>query len=132
MSPASTSSGSGPSGPSGVPADVVNIAGTWVGTLESSNLGPQSVTLTVVQSTNCVDGSWRTAAQDSRGSISGFAAKDSFTGQLSLERGQCALIADITGQVGADTLRWTSTAVRPFGPCVDPLPESIVLSLRRQ
>ena len=50
--------------------------GTWVGTFESQNLGTQQITLTVVQFSNCVDGTWRNASQDLRGAISGFAAKD--------------------------------------------------------
>jgi hypothetical protein len=121
-----------PSGPAPVPVDVVNMAGTWVGTFESPNLGAQQITLTVVQSANCVDGTWRSAAQDSRGAISGFAAKDSFTGQVSFERGQCSAVAEIAGTVASDTIQWTAETVRPFGSCADPLPQSIVLSLRRQ
>jgi len=108
------------------------MAGTWVGTFESPNLGAQQITLTVVQSAACVDGTWRSAAQDSRGAISGFAAKDSFTGQVSFERGQCSAVAEIAGTVASDTIQWTAETVRPFGSCADPLPQSIVLSLRRQ
>ena len=108
------------------------MAGTWGGTFESPNVGVQQITLTVVQSANCVDGTWRSGSQDSRGAISGFAAKDSFTGQLSFERGQCSAVADITGTVGSDTIQLSAGTVKPFGSCADPLPQSIVLSLRRQ
>lgn len=122
----------GPTSPSDVPADVVNIAGTWAGTLESANLGVQPITVTIVQNGNCVDGTWRSNSQDSRGAISGFAGKNSFTGQLSFERGRCAGVADVTGEVGSDTLRWTATGVSPIGTCADPLPQTVVVSLRRQ
>jgi hypothetical protein len=121
-----------PTGPAPVPADVVNMAGTWVGTIETPDAGVQSVTLTVAQFANCVDGTWRSGSGDSRGAISGFAGKDSFTGQVSFERGPCSAVADIGGTVGPDTIQWTAATVRPFGSCADPLPQSIVLSLRRQ
>jgi hypothetical protein len=110
----------------------VNIAGNWVGTLESSNLPAQSISATVVQIANCVDGTWISSGQNSRGAISGFAGKDSFTGQLSFERGQCSAIGNVTGEVGPDTLRWTGTDLKPVGPCADPLPQSIVVTMRRR
>jgi hypothetical protein len=110
----------------------VNIAGIWVGTLESPNLPTQSISMTVVQLANCVDGTWISSGQNSRGAISGFAGKDSFTGQLSFERGQCSAIGTVTGEVGSDTLRWTGTDLKPIGSCADPLPQSVVVSMRRQ
>ena len=122
----------GPTAPPPGPVEPsVNIAGNWSGTLET-NLGSQAISMTVVQLANCVDGTWSSSAQSSRGAISGFAGKDSFTGQLSFERGQCSAIATVTGEVGADTLRWTSSEMKPIGPCSDPLPQSIVVSMRRQ
>ena len=122
-------------GPSpAVPADVVDMNGMWVGTLESDR-GVQQVTMTVVQFSNCVDGTWRSNAADSRGALSGFAAKDSYTGLLSFELGSCLGFAEVTGNVGADSLRLTGGPVTKSagsGACVDPLPQSVVLSLRRQ
>ena len=124
---------SGPTAPPPGPVEPsVNIAGNWVGTLESSNLPTQSISMTVVQLANCVDGTWTSSGQNSRGAISGFAGQDSFTGQLSFERGQCSAIGTVTGEVGSDTLRWTGTDLKPFGPCADPLPQSIVVTMRRQ
>jgi hypothetical protein len=108
--------------------------GTWVGTLESPD-GVQQITMTVVQFVNCVDGTWRSASQDLRGAISGFAAKDSYSGLFSLERGSCLGVANLTGSVSADTFRLTGGPVTPSagsGACPDPLPQSVVLSLRRQ
>jgi hypothetical protein len=108
--------------------------GTWVGTLETP-AGVQQITMTVVQFSNCVDGTWRNASQDSRGALSGFAARDSYSGLFSLEQGSCLGIADLAGSVGADTLRLTGGPMTPSagsGACPNPLPQSIVLSLRRQ
>ena len=118
-----------------VPADVVNMNGTWVGTLETPAPGVQQIRMTVVQSANCVDGAWRSDSSDHRGALSGYADKDSYTGLLSFERGSCLGIVQITGNVGADTLRLTGGPVTKSvasGTCADPLPESVVLSLRRQ
>jgi hypothetical protein len=109
----------------------VNVAGTWTGTLESE-LGTQTITLTVVQLANCVDGTWISGGQDSRGAISGFADASSFSGQLSFERGRCSAIGTVSGAVGSDTLRWTGTGLKPIGPCSEPLPQSIVVTMRRQ
>jgi hypothetical protein len=121
-----------PTAPSPAPTEPsVNVAGAWSGTLES-NLGTQSIAMTVVQLANCVDGTWISSGQESRGAISGFAGTASFTGQLSFERGRCSAIGTITGEVGAETLRWTGTDMKPIGPCSDPLPQSIVVTMRRQ
>ncbi len=108
--------------------------GTWVGTFES-NLGVQQITLTVVQFSNCVDGTWRNAPQDLRGAISGFAAKDSFSGLFSFEQGSCLGVVNVSGQVGTDSFRLTGGAVTPSagsGACANPLPQSTILTLRRQ
>jgi hypothetical protein len=118
-----------------VPPDVVNMNGTWAGTLESADQGVQQITLTVTQFANCVDGAWRSNSSDTRGALSGFAGKDSYTGLLSFEVGSCLSVVEITGNVGADTLRLTGGPVTKSagsGACANPLPQSIVLSLRRQ
>jgi hypothetical protein len=133
-SDSSSSTPSNPSAPTGVPADIANMNGTWVGTFES-NLGVQQITLTVVQFSNCVDGTWRNAPQDLRGAISGFAAKDSFSGLFSFEQGSCLGVVNVSGQVGADWIQLTGGAVTPSagsGACPNPLPQSTTLSLRRQ
>jgi hypothetical protein len=130
---------SGPTSPTPVSNEpVVNIAGNWVGTFESANLGTQTIAMVVVQSANCVDGSWKSSTNDWTGAISGFAGKDSYSGQMSLERpgsiasGGCLAIGNISGEVGSDTLRWTGTGVTPMGQCIGDLPRSIVITMRRQ
>ena len=89
-------SSSGPSAPSETPhtpaviapptEPVVSMAGIWVGTIESSNFAPQPITITVVQSTNCVDGAWRSDDGQWLGAISGVATGDAFAGQISFVR----------------------------------------------
>ena len=123
-----------PTAPSGVPPGIVDISGTWVGTLESE-LGVQQITLTVVQASNCVDGTWRSSSTDWRGAISGFAEKDSYAGLVSLEKGPCLGVVDMAGPVVDGTLKWTGGPVKPSagsGVCADPLPQTITLTLSRQ
>jgi len=108
--------------------------GTWVGTLESPDRGVQQVSLTVVQFANCVDGTWKSSSSDAQGALSGFAGKDSYTGLLSFELGSCLGVVEVTGNVGADSLRLTGGQVAKSsgsGACAAPLPESVVLSETR-
>jgi hypothetical protein len=127
-----------PSAPSPAPAPgepVVDIAGNWVGTMESANFGVQTMSMVVVQLSNCVDGSWKSADGEWSGAISGLAGKDSFSGDISFERrsgGGCLATGSVTGGVGSGTLQWTSSGATPLGPCTGDLPRSIVIAMRRQ
>jgi hypothetical protein len=124
-----------PTAPTNVPADIVNMNGTWVGTIESPNQPAQQITLTVVQASNCVDGTYQSAGQDLRGAISGYATKDSFSGLLSFEQGACLGIVEVSGAVEAGAFQLAGGPVRPSvasGACPNPFPQSITLSVRRQ
>jgi hypothetical protein len=128
----STSSPSGPTGPGGPFAD---LSGTWTGTFESANLTARAITLTVVQTGNCVDGAWISSASDWHGAISGLATADSFSGFLSLERsasggGQCNATAAVTGPAGS-TLRFTADSMTAVGACSGDLPKAVVITLHR-
>ena len=124
-----------PTSPTAPPVDVVNVAGNWVGTIESANLPPQTISMVVVQFADCVDGSWRSTDGDWTGAISGFARKDSFSGQITFERrsnGGCLASGNVGGDVGSDTLRWISVGATPIGACAGSVPQSFVVNLRRQ
>ena len=128
-SPATNPSSPAPSG------DVVNVAGNWVGTLESANVAVQTISMVVVQFADCVDGSWKSADGDWTGAISGFARSDSFSGQITFERrsgGGCLASGNVGGDVGSDTLRWTGIGAAPIGQCAGNIPQSIVITMRRQ
>jgi hypothetical protein len=91
--------------------------------------------MVVVQFADCVDGSWKSADGDWSGAISGFARADAFSGQITFERrsnGGCLASGNIGGDVGSDTLRWISVGATPLGTCSGTLPQSIVLTMRRQ
>jgi hypothetical protein len=115
---------------------VAALAGTWVGTIESSNYPTKSITLLIVQSANCVDGAWRSDDGEWLGGLSGFAVDDGYVGQISLvrseDRERCGGIADVEGPVEASSLRWTGAGFNSQGTCVRPLPQGLVISLRRQ
>ena len=126
-----TVSAPAPTGP------VVNIAGTWTGTMTSANLPSQSITMMVVQATNCVDGAWSSASSAWAGSISGYAGEASYSGLVSFERpasggGKCLASATISGPVVGNMLHWTAGTLTPIGVCDGDYPQSIVLDLQRQ
>ena len=122
-----------PSTPTGQFAD---MSGTWTGTFESANFSTRTITLTVVQTTNCVDGAWITSTSDWHGAISGLATADSFSGFLSFERsasggGQCDATSAVAGAAGQPTLRLTADSLSPVGSCAGDLPKGIVVTLHR-
>jgi hypothetical protein len=124
--------GSASPGPTGVFAD---FSGTWTGTFESTNFSTRSITFTVVQTSNCVDGAWITSTSDWHGAVSGLATADSFSGFLSFERsssggGQCDATAPVSVSAG-QTLRITADALTAVGPCAGDLPKAIVVTLHR-
>jgi hypothetical protein len=124
-----------PNPPSPVPAAPANVAGNWTGTLESSGFAPRTVSVFAFQGGTCVDGAWRTDPPEWDGAISGFADVGSFSGSFSFERpadgpGKCGGIATFSGEVGANSIRWTSTGFT--GGCAGGLPQSVTLTLQRQ
>ncbi|MEQ1907758.1 MAG: hypothetical protein ABMA15_03000 [Vicinamibacterales bacterium] len=118
--------------PSAQVPDPVNVAGTWVGTLESSGLAPRSISLVVVQGGSCVDGGWKTDPAEWVGTISGFADATSYSGLMTIENldRTCTGVATVSGLVGTDTLRWTGTGFT--GGCPGGLPRGLTISLSRQ
>jgi hypothetical protein len=126
------SSGPGPTAPGGPFAD---LSGTWTGTFESVNFSTRNITLTVVQSGNCVDGAWINSGSDWHGAISGVATADSFSGFLSFERsasggGQCDATGAVSGPAGS-TMRFTVDSLTPVGNCSGDLPKGVIVTLHR-
>jgi hypothetical protein len=118
-----------------VVANPVNVAGNWTGTFESSGFAPRAITLLAFQTGACVDGAWKTEPEEWVGAISGYADVASFTGSISFQRpgdgaGECSGVGTFSGDVGADTLRWTSTGFT--GECAGGLPSTVTITLRRQ
>jgi hypothetical protein len=123
----------GPTSPP--PAAPANVAGNWTGMLESSGFAPRAISILAFQGGTCVDGAWRTDPPEWTGAISGFADVASFSGSVSFERpadgpGKCGGIATFSGDVGTDSIRWTSPGFT--GACAGGLPQSVTITLRRQ
>jgi hypothetical protein len=124
-----------PSSPTAPAQDVVNLAGNWVGTIESANVPALNISMVVVQFADCVDGSWKSADGDWTGAISGFARKDTFSGQITFERrsgGGCVASGNVGGEVVSDTLQWMGVGASPIGQCAGNVPQSLVINMRRQ
>jgi hypothetical protein len=128
------SSSSAPS-PATATGPFADLSGTWTGTFEASNFSTRTITVTVVQTGNCVDGAWISSTSDWHGAISGLATADAFSGFLSFERsasggGQCDATAAISGPAG-QTLRFTADNLGAVGACDGELPKGVVVSLHR-
>ena len=132
-----------PTAPTHTPAPVAPptgpvppIAGTWAGTIESSNYGTKSITLLVVQSTNCIDGAWRSDDGQWLGAISGVTVGDTYVGQISFvrseDRDRCGGVANVEGPVGDASLQWAGPGFVAQGTCERPLPQNLLIALRRQ
>jgi hypothetical protein len=111
------------------------VSGNWTGTLESSGFATRAISILAFQTGTCVDGAWRTDPEEWVGAISGFAAVSSFSGSLSFQRpadgpGKCGGVGSFSGDVGANTIKWTSTGFT--GECAGGLPQSVTITLRRQ
>jgi len=97
---------------------------------------PQPITLTAVQSANCVDGAWRSDDGRWLGAISGLATGDAYVGQISLvpadDRERCEGVANVDGPITATSLRWTAAALEIRGTCQRELPRGLVITLRKR
>ncbi len=126
-----------PSPPVPPPSPVVNMAGTWTGTVQSANFPARTITLVVSQGDSCVDGEWHDTTLDWKGAISGFASADSFSGQISFERtaaggGKCQAAGFVSGPVGSVMKLAAGDLSAPAGSCTGDLPQSLVLTVQRQ
>jgi hypothetical protein len=117
------------------PMAPANVGGNWTGTLESSGFATRNISIVAFQGGTCVDGAWNTNPAEWVGAISGVADVGSFSGSVSFERpadgpGKCGGIATFSGEVGADTIKWTSPGFT--GSCAGGLPQAVTITLRRQ
>jgi hypothetical protein len=116
---------------------VFNIAGNWSGTFRTSNLPTRTITMTIVQSSSCVDGAWKDSAGQWSGAISGFATADSFSGQFSFERtadggGKCTAVGLAEGPIGDNGIGLKVATFSTSGSCDGELPEGTTITLQRQ
>jgi hypothetical protein len=125
--------GSSPTAPS-----VVNLAGTWSGTMQytQSPSGPaaqfvQGVSMSLSQSGNTINGTWTTTSGTARnGTVGGTVTSNSFSGSftygdLSVISTPCTGTLAVSGSASSSNLMWTSPTV--VENCTDP-PVSITIA----
>jgi hypothetical protein len=115
---------------------VVNLAGSWSGTLESTNFPSHAITMTIVQGGSCVDGAWLSSSDTWSGALSGYAGADSYSGQITIEfttdsGDRCNGVATTNGPASTDTISLKSTGFMAIGQCATTLPQSLVVKLHR-
>jgi hypothetical protein len=126
LAPSAVSSGTG-----------VSIAGTWNGTIVSSNNTTAQFRMVLTQSGSDVTGSWDSTSVSWAGQISGVVSGSSFDGQLKFsgtaaDGTVCTGTANVAGPATASTITWTSASGVVGGSCPAPLPTGLKIDVQRQ
>ena len=126
-------------GPSGVSSGTAatNIAGTWDGTIVSSNNPEAQVKMVLTQSGSDVSGTWESSSVSWAGEISGTVSGSTFNGQfkfsgVAIGGTVCTGAATVTGPATTTTLSWTSAGGVVGGTCPAPLPLGLKIDAQRQ
>jgi hypothetical protein len=109
------------------------VAGTWTGTIESSQFAAQPISVRFVQSLDCVDGDWKTTGTDWNGAISGYAQTEVFSGFISVEgslsgTGLCVAINRVSGRTTATDIEWTMVN---DGNCAGGVAQTVTFRMHR-
>jgi len=115
----------------------MNIAGTWNGTIGSSNNATAQVRMVLTQSGSDVSGTWNSTSVSWEGQISGTVGGSSFTGQLKFsgtvtDGTVCTGTANVVGSATASTMAWTSASGVVGGSCPAALPTGLKIDVQRQ
>jgi len=124
-----------PSGASGSAA--TNIAGTWNGTVVSSNNSDQQLTMVLTQSGSDVSGNWNSTSVNWNGQVSGTVNSSTFSGKITFSGTAsngtvCTGTADVAGPATTSTMSWTSANGVVGGSCPAPLPVGLKIDLQKQ
>jgi len=115
----------------------VNIAGTWTGTIVSSNNPTQQLKMVLTQSGSTISGTWDSSSVSWKGDITGAVNGSSFDGQFKFS-GQasdgtvCSGTANVVGPANGSTMSWTSASGVVGGSCPAPLPIGLQIAVQRQ
>jgi hypothetical protein len=117
--------------------NTTSVAGTWDGTITSSNNASVQVTMVLAQSGSDVTGTWRSTAVAWSGDITGTVSASTFNGQFKFsgtaaDGTVCTGAAAVSGPVTSSTLTWTSANGVVGGACPAPLPVGIKIDVQRQ
>lgn len=93
----------------------MNVAGTWNGTIASSNNATEQVRMVLTQSGSDVSGTWDSSSVSWAGHISGAVSGSSFTSQftfsgMAADGTVCTGTAKVVGSATASTLTLTSAS----------------------
>lgn len=113
-----------------------NIAGTWSGTMVSSNNATAQLRIVLSQSNADVTGTWNSPSVAWTGQISGTVTGSSFVGQLAFsgtvaDGTVCTGAANVTGPVSTSALTWSSASGVVGGACPAPLPVGLRIDVQR-
>jgi len=116
---------------------VIDIAGTWNGTIASSNNTTAQLKMVLTQSGPDVTGTWLSTSVSWAGQISGTVHAASFDGQFKFsgtasDGTVCTGTANVAGPVSGSTMTWTSSNGVVGGACPAPLPVGLQIVVQRQ
>jgi hypothetical protein len=114
-----------------------SVAGTWNGTIASSNNDTVDVNIVLTQSGADVNGTWQSTTVLWAGDITGAVSGSTFNGQFTFSGTAangtvCKGTAAVAGPATASTMTLTSASGVVGAACPAPLPTAITIDLRRQ
>ena len=114
----------------------MNVAGTWNGTIGSSNNSTQQLKMVLTQTGSTVSGSWDSSSVSWAGQVSGAVSGTSFSGQFTFAGTAangtvCTGTANVAGSVTATTMALTSGSGVIGGACPAPLPIGLKIAAQR-
>ena len=114
-----------------------NIAGTWNGTIASTNNATAQLRMVLTQSGANVTGTWDSTSVSWAGQISGAVNGASFDGQFKFSGTAaggtvCTGTAIVAGPVSTSTMTWTSPSGVVGGSCPAPLPVGLKIDVQHQ
>jgi hypothetical protein len=114
-----------------------NLAGTWDGTIVSSNNDTAQVRMVLTQTGSDVSGTWNSSSVSWAGEISGRVSGTTFDGQFKFSGTAangtvCTGAAAVTGPATDSTLTWSSANGVVGGACPAPLPVGLRIDAQRQ
>jgi|SRR3954464_3127808 hypothetical protein len=125
----------GPAAPTDA-GTAMNVAGTWNGTIASSNNATMQLGMALSQSGSDVTGTWQSTTVSWSGEVSGSVSGSTFAGvfKFSGTAGDgtvCTGTATVTGPATASTMTLTSANGVVGGPCPAPLPTGVTIAVQR-
>jgi len=121
----------------GAAGTTMNIAGTWIGTIASTNNPTAQVGMTLTQSGADVTGTWESTSVSWTGQISGSVNGASFNGKFkfsgtAVDGTVCTGTANVAGPVSRSTMTWTSSSGVVGGSCPASLPVGLKIDVQHQ